>query len=117
MKEAFGCILIATGLDKNIDYIPVLVNCAPEILSLTPDSHEEFVQMPSITQAALSLLECPGVLGAELLTPLPGEFRICCHLRPRVQDELSQSFDFPIFKRSNQIQTGRFRGERVSLTH
>jgi hypothetical protein len=26
--------------------------------------------MPSITQAALSSLECPGVLGAELLTPL-----------------------------------------------
>ena len=57
MKEAFGCILIATGLDKNIDYIPVLVNRAPEIMLLTPDSHEEFVQMLSITQAALSSLE------------------------------------------------------------
>jgi hypothetical protein len=22
MKEAFGCTLIATGLDKNIDYVP-----------------------------------------------------------------------------------------------
>jgi len=69
-KEALRCTLIATGLDKNIDYVPVLVNRAPEILSVTPDSHEEFVQMPSITQAALSSLECPGVLGAELQTPL-----------------------------------------------
>jgi 1-deoxy-D-xylulose 5-phosphate reductoisomerase len=69
-KEAFRCILIATGLDENIDYIPVLVNRAPEILSLTLDSHEEFVQMPSVTQAALSSLECPGSLGAEFLTPL-----------------------------------------------
>jgi hypothetical protein len=33
-----------------------------------------------------------------------------------VQDELSQSFDFPIFKRCNQVETGRFKGERVSLT-
>jgi hypothetical protein len=30
---------------------------------------------------------------------------------PRVQDELSQSFDFPIFKRSNQIETGLSKGE------
>ena len=48
-KEAFRCTLIATGLDKDIDYVPVLVNRAPEILSLTPDGHEKFVQMPSIT--------------------------------------------------------------------
>ena len=41
---------------------------------------------------------------------------ICRHLRPRVQDELSQSFDFPIFKRGNQIETGLFKGERVSPT-
>jgi hypothetical protein len=47
---------------------------------------------------------------------VPGEFQICRHLRPRVQDELSQSFDFLIFKRGNQIQTGLFKGERVSLT-
>jgi hypothetical protein len=47
---------------------------------------------------------------------VPGEFQICRHLRPRVQDELSQSFDFLIFKHGNQIQTGLFKGERVSLT-
>jgi hypothetical protein len=68
-KEAFRGTLIATGLDKNIDCVPVLVNRAPEILSLALNSHEEFVQVPSVTQAALSSLECPGVLGTELLTP------------------------------------------------
>ena len=36
-KEAFRCTLIATGLDKNINYISVLVNRAPEILSLALD--------------------------------------------------------------------------------
>jgi len=35
------------------------------------------------------------------------------HFHPRDQDELSQSFDFPIFKRFNQIETGLFKGERV----
>jgi hypothetical protein len=47
---------------------------------------------------------------------VPGEFRICRHFHPRVQDELSRSFDFPIFKRGNQIETGLFKGERVSPT-
>jgi hypothetical protein len=44
--------------------------------------------------------------------PVPGEFRLCRHFHPRDQDELSQSFDFPIFKRGNQIETGLFKGER-----
>jgi serine/threonine-protein kinase len=35
------------------------------------------------------------------------------HFHPRDQDELSQSFDFPIFKRCNQIETGLFKRERV----
>jgi hypothetical protein len=47
---------------------------------------------------------------------VPGEFGICRHFHSRVQDELSQSFDFLIFKRGKQIQTGLFKGERVSLT-
>jgi hypothetical protein len=40
----------------------------------------------------------------------------CCHFHPRVQDEMSQSFDFLIFKHGNQIQTGRSKGELVRLT-
>jgi hypothetical protein len=39
------------------------------------------------------------------------EFAVIFH--PRDQDELSQSFDFPIFKRCNQIETGLFKRERV----
>jgi hypothetical protein len=50
------------------------------------------------------------------LEPVPGEFRICRHFHPRDQAELSQSFDFPIFKRGNQIETGPFKGERVNPT-
>jgi hypothetical protein len=57
-----------------------------------------------------------GISARRKATPLqlvdpavPGEFRICRH-HPRVQDEWSQSFDFLIFKRGNQIQTGLFKG-------
>lgn len=69
-KEAFGRTLIATGLNKNTDHVAVLVNGAPEILLLTLDIHEEFIQMPNVTQSALSSSESPGIFGPELPTPL-----------------------------------------------
>ena len=42
----------------------------------------------------------------KLKNGVPGEFGICRHFHPRVQDELSQSFDFLIFKRGNHITPG-----------
>jgi hypothetical protein len=69
-KEAFGRTLIATGLNKNIDHVSVLVNGAPETLPLTPDIHEKLIQMPNVTQSALSSPESPGIFGSELPTPL-----------------------------------------------
>jgi len=55
-----------------------------------------------------------------MVPPVPGEFRICRHSHPRVQNELSQSFDFLIFKRGNSIQSELFKGKRVlsdTLSH
>jgi len=42
-KEPLGCTPITTRLDENIDDIAVLVDSAPEILSLALDRHEELV--------------------------------------------------------------------------
>ena len=70
MKEAFGCTLIATGLDKNIDYVPVLVNRAPEILSwpwMVTKSSSRCQVSPKRPCRRLSVR---ALLGAELLTPL-----------------------------------------------
>ena len=70
-EETFSCTPIATQLDEDVDHITVLVNGAPEIVSLTPNVHEEFIQVPRIAQATLSPIEGTGVRGAELSTPLP----------------------------------------------
>jgi hypothetical protein len=51
-----------------------LVNGAPEILLLTQDIHEEFIQMPNVAQATLSAPECPCIFGTELQTPLLDSF-------------------------------------------
>jgi hypothetical protein len=51
-------------------------------------------------------VEVPKLLA---FLPVPGGFRICRH-HPRVQDELSQSFDFLIFKRGNQNSNRAIQG-------
>ena len=55
-KEPLGCTLIAARLQQNIDDITVLIDGTPKILLLAVDSDEEFVQIPSITEASLFLL-------------------------------------------------------------
>jgi len=60
---------IATQLDEDVDHITVLVNGAPEIVLLTPNVHEEFIQVPRIAQPTLATLERTSVLGTELQTP------------------------------------------------
>jgi hypothetical protein len=59
-KEPLSCTLIAARLQQNIDDITVLIHGTPKIMLLAVDSDEEFVQMPSITEASLFLLETSG---------------------------------------------------------
>ena len=65
---------VPTRLDKDIDQITVLVHCTPEMLTLTVDRDEDFVQKPRIAEATLTSLQPPSVVGAELRAPLPNGF-------------------------------------------
>ena len=65
---------VPTGLDKEVDQVTVLIHRAPEILALTVNRDEDFVQKPRIAESALSALQPPGVVGAELPAPLPNGF-------------------------------------------
>jgi hypothetical protein len=69
-----GCKLIATGLDENINHVTILVDSPPQILSLTLDIHEQFIQVPCVRQATLSSPESPGVFNTKLPTPLSDGF-------------------------------------------
>ena len=74
LKESPRRTPVPTRLDEDIDQITVLVHCTPEILTLTVDRDEDFVQKPRIAEAALASLQLPGVIGAGLLAPLPNGF-------------------------------------------
>jgi hypothetical protein len=73
-----GCKLIATGLDENINHVTILVDSPPQILSLTLDSHEQFIQVPRVAQATLSSPQSPGVFNTKLPTPLSDGFVADC---------------------------------------
>ena len=73
-KEALGRMAITPRLDEDIDDISVLINSPPEILSLTADLHEDFIQEPDISEAALSSSQLPSVVWTELPVPLRDRF-------------------------------------------
>jgi len=73
-KEPLGCTLITSRLQQNINDITILIHGTPKILLLAVDSDEEFVQIPSITEASLFLLKTSGIVGSEFPAPLANGF-------------------------------------------
>ena len=73
-KESPRCTPVPTGLYEDVDQVTVLIHRAPQILALTVDRHEDFVQEPRLSESTLSSLQLPSVVGAELPAPLPKSF-------------------------------------------
>ena len=73
-KESPRCTPVPTGLYEDVDQVTVLIHRAPEILALTVDRHEDFVQEPRISESTLASLQLPSVVGAELPAPLANGF-------------------------------------------
>jgi len=73
-KEPLGCTLIAARLQQNINNITILIDGTPKILLLAVDSDEEFVQIPSITEAFLLLFKTSGIVRSEFPAPLADGF-------------------------------------------
>ena len=53
-KECPRGTAVPTRLDEDVDHIPVLIHGPPEILALTVDRHEDFVQEPRIAELTSS---------------------------------------------------------------
>jgi hypothetical protein len=65
-KEPRGGVAIPAGLEQDVDDLTVLVDGPPKILTLTADGHEEFVQMPGVTDRPGPLPEPPRVSEAKV---------------------------------------------------
>ena len=73
-KQPLRCTLIAARLQQNIHDITIWIDGTPKILLLAVDSDEEFVQIPSITEASLFLLKTSDIVRSEFPAPLADSF-------------------------------------------
>ena len=60
--------------DEDVDQVTVLVDRTPQLLALTVDRDEDFVQEPRIAESTLTSLQLPSVVWAEFPAPLPNGF-------------------------------------------
>ena len=73
-KEAFSGSKISPLGDQNIDHVPILIDGAPQVVTLTLDGDEEFIDVPNVAESSLFSTKISGVAGAKLLTPVPDRF-------------------------------------------
>ena len=59
------------SLNEDVDRVPVMVDSSPEMVTLAPDSHEHFVQMPDVALSALPTAKLASAVESELPTPQP----------------------------------------------
>ena len=55
-KESPRGTPVPTGVYEDVDQVTVVIHRAPEILALTVDRHEDFVQEPRLAESTLSAL-------------------------------------------------------------
>ena len=63
--------MVAPRLNEDTDYITVLIHGPLQVLPLSVDREEHFVQNPLITQPTFTLLQVLCVDGTKLRAPLP----------------------------------------------
>ena len=62
-EEPRGCASIAPLLYEDVNHVTVLVYRTPEVVQPALNLHEDFVEMPRVTEPALLSLELPCVAG------------------------------------------------------
>jgi len=72
--KTLRCCLVTTFLHQNVNGVSILVNHPPKILELAPDLDEHLIEIPGVTQSALSFLKLSRIFWPESVAPLPNGF-------------------------------------------
>jgi len=67
-------MLIPAWLKENIYHVSILIDSTPQILPLSPNCYEQFIHVPDVAQATLSVPDHAGILATEFPTPLSNGF-------------------------------------------
>jgi hypothetical protein len=73
-KEPLSSSFVSSFRHQNIDHIPILIYCSPQVESLPSHRDENLIDMPDIPQSALFLAELSSALRFELQTPEADSF-------------------------------------------
>ena len=68
-KESLGSSLVPAFSDQDIQNITILIHCSPQVKLLTLNLHEDFINMPGVTQSTPLSSDRAGVFRSELETP------------------------------------------------
>ncbi len=69
LEETLCRLPIPASLEININYFAILIHSAPQIVLLTLNLHEDFVDVESVSVALVSTFQPSGISGAELDAP------------------------------------------------
>ena len=61
LEESLGRLAIPPGLNKDIDYFTVLINCSPQIALFAAYLHEDLINEKSIAVTSMFTFQPPGV--------------------------------------------------------
>jgi hypothetical protein len=73
-KESDGHKPITLGLDENIDYNTVLIDCPPKIMRDAVDLEKYLVQVPFVSNERTPSSQSSSELAAELIAPASDRF-------------------------------------------
>ncbi len=69
-EEPLGSLPISSLLEQDIDRVPILIDRSPQVETLSPDGHEELVQMSDVAQLAFAISQPARIGGSELSAPV-----------------------------------------------
>jgi hypothetical protein len=98
-EESLGRLAVTRNLEQDIEDVAVLVDSAPQVLSLTSNGYEHFNQEPLIARSRLPSPQVTSVLRTEAVTPSSDGF--VAHRNPAVSEQL---FDFTKAEREPVVQ-------------
>jgi hypothetical protein len=105
-KELLGSLFVASALEEDIEHIPMLINCAPQIVQFAVDFKKHLVEVPFITGLGTSTTELVGILLAKLLASLADG--LVGHYDASGGHQL---FDITIAEREAEVQPSRVRDD------
>jgi hypothetical protein len=69
LEKTLSSSPVTTCLEKHIDHLAILVNSPPQVLLLTINTHQYFVDLECITEPLMSFYQSSGILRPELVAP------------------------------------------------